>query len=123
MMKFFYGEDFVKSPFALLKARGGNVYLPIPFAKACKITVDKNYCGWAPPPDLFYDIQYRAYPAGTKVTTFKLADYCDNEKFLTKLGQDLEDGEADQDNQSEVLNTNINPAGMLKLNSSPVVQL
>src|SRR6218665_805519 len=70
MMNFFYGDDFVKPPFAAIKARGGNVYLPIPFSKGCKITVNKNECGWAEPPDLFYIIQYRTYAPGTIAATF-----------------------------------------------------
>jgi len=85
MMKFFYGEDFIKPPFAALKARGGNVYLPIPFAKSCKITVDKNHCEWAPPPDLFYVIQYRAYDPGTKVETWELSDYQKSEQLLSEV--------------------------------------
>jgi hypothetical protein len=86
MMKFFYGEDFVKPPFAELIARGGNIYLPIPFAKSCKITVDKNVCGWAQPDDLFYVIQYRAYEPKTKIKTFEIQDYTANPDRVTDCG-------------------------------------
>lgn len=90
MMAFFYGNDFVKSPFAALKARGGNVYLPIPFAKGCKITVDKNECDWAPPPDLFYIVQYRAYDKNVKVRTFNTGDYKRHSELLRKTAVALE---------------------------------
>jgi hypothetical protein len=57
----------VPVPFADFTARAGNLYLPIPFAKNCKITLtDKP----------FYNIvNYRAYPAGTKIETFSTDDY------------------------------------------------
>ncbi|RME92435.1 MAG: DUF2961 domain-containing protein, partial [Verrucomicrobia bacterium] len=53
--------------------RGHNLYLPIPYAKHCKITystdvlVDRGaYKGEA----LYYQINYRTYPEGTAVKTF-----------------------------------------------------
>jgi hypothetical protein len=91
MMEFFYGNDFVKPPFAAIKARGGNVFLPIPFSQGCKVTVDKNVCGWAEPPDLFYIIQYRAYDKGTSVKTFNLNDYKADNALLIKTGVALDD--------------------------------
>lgn len=52
----------VPAPLARFTARAGDLYLPIPFAKGCKVTFDK-------PP--FYNIvNSRAYPAGTAVETF-----------------------------------------------------
>jgi hypothetical protein len=89
MMNFFYGDDFVKPPFAAIKARGGNVYLPIPFSKGCKITVDKNVCGWAEPPDLFYIVQYRAYASGTNVETFNKNRFVSFQSQLAKTSQAL----------------------------------
>lgn len=56
------GQDFVKPPFAEETARAGNLYFPIPYAKSCKITMDKKS---------FYNIiNYRKYPKGTPVKTF-----------------------------------------------------
>lgn len=89
MMKLFYGEDFVPPPFAALKARGGNVYLPIPFERGCKVTIDKNDCGWAEPADLFYIVQYRAYTPGTPVQTFDMKQYKANRKYLDEAGRVL----------------------------------
>lgn len=62
---------------------GMNLYLPIPYAKHCKITYsevnakDPN----KPPEGRWYNIEYRTYPAGTKVKTFTMAEL----KALTSL--------------------------------------
>lgn len=67
------GEDFAPEPFAAPTARAGNLYLPIPFAESCKITLtDKAF---------YHLVNYRAYSPGTQVETFTL-DAC-----LTALGQ------------------------------------
>jgi len=83
--EFLSGRDFVKPPLAfiswnemdLLEQRkpeikrnrgiGGDLYLPIPFAKGCKITLDSL--------PFYYVINYRIYDAGTPVKTFSMADY------------------------------------------------
>lgn len=89
MMDLFYGNGFIKPPFAELTARGGNVYLPVPFSRSCKVTVDKNICGWAEPPDLFYIIQYRAYSPHTAVQTFAMDDYTACKELLNTTGSKL----------------------------------
>ncbi len=56
----------VPSPFADFTARAGDLYLPIPFAKRCKVTMTSKP---------FYNIiNYRAYPPGTLVKTFNMQD-------------------------------------------------
>jgi hypothetical protein len=53
--------------------RGNNLYVPIPFAKHCKITYENDILElkdghlW---PDVFYNICYREYGAGTRVESF-----------------------------------------------------
>lgn len=65
-------------PFASYTARAGDLYLPIPFAKHCKITLDEKP---------FYNIiNYRAYPPHTPVRAWTREDYdaaCD---LLTSTG-------------------------------------
>ena len=68
------GCGFVKTPFAFVASDekategvAGNLYLPIPFASGCKITLDQL--------PFYYNINYRAYEPGTKVKTFTMADY------------------------------------------------
>lgn len=36
------GKNFVKPPLAAETRRAGNCYLPIPYAKSCKVTMDKK---------------------------------------------------------------------------------
>ena len=68
------GRGFVKPPFAFVASDenavegvAGDLYLPIPFAAGCKITLDEL--------PFYYNINYRAYAPGTKVKTFTMADY------------------------------------------------
>ena len=36
------GADFIAPPFAYISVRAGSLYLPIPYAASCKVTVDKK---------------------------------------------------------------------------------
>ena len=54
----------VGAPLSAIRSKGWNLYLPIPFAKGCKITSDKN--------DFYYQINYRLYQPGTQVETFSM---------------------------------------------------
>ncbi len=67
LIKLVLGQGSVKtSPFAAETARAGNLYLPIPFARSCKITMTRKP---------FYNIiNYRAYPEGTQIQSFEVAD-------------------------------------------------
>ena len=49
-------------PFSGEYSRGWNLYLPIPYAKNCKVTCDAK--------KIYYHIDYRTYTAGAKVVTF-----------------------------------------------------
>jgi Protein of unknown function (DUF2961) len=53
-------------PLSCERSRGFNLYFPIAYARHCKITVDRK--------DIYYHVDYRTYPAGTEVETFKLED-------------------------------------------------
>ncbi len=56
-------------PGASPKGRGGNtLYLPIPYAKHCKVTWEEKNEGDA----RYYQLNYRTYLPGTKVETFSL---------------------------------------------------
>ncbi|HRP58280.1 glycoside hydrolase family 172 protein [Agriterribacter sp.] len=59
------GRGSVPPPFAAITARAGNSYLPIPFAKSCKVTFSSK--------PFYHIINYRAYPQGTAVKTFSKA--------------------------------------------------
>lgn len=49
-------------PFSGEYSRGWNLYLPIPYAKHCKVTCDAQ--------NVYYHLDYRTYAEGTKVVTF-----------------------------------------------------
>jgi hypothetical protein len=50
-------------PLAGEYSKGWNLYLPIPYAKHCKVTSDQG--------GFYYHVNYRTYPAGTAVETFQ----------------------------------------------------
>lgn len=68
------GKSFVYPPFANLTTRAGVFYLPIPFSKSCKVTLDKK--------PFYYCVSYRAYPKGTPVQSFTMQIYKRNENLL-----------------------------------------
>jgi hypothetical protein len=78
---FLGGHGWVAPPFAATRGRGFNLYLPIPYAKHCKVTFDRL-------PD-WYNIEYRTYPAGTEVTTFSRAQYEAAGETLARAAQTL----------------------------------
>jgi len=62
--------------FAFWADRGWDVYLPLPYAKGLKITMEPGEKDNAK--GLYYHIGYRTYDAGTKVQTFEPSDLSDN---------------------------------------------
>jgi hypothetical protein len=57
------GEGAVPAPVAAIRARGANLYLPIPFANRCIVTTDDGE-------GMYYQINYRTYEAGAAVESF-----------------------------------------------------
>jgi hypothetical protein len=78
------GEGSFKPPFGAPTARAGNTYLPIPFAKSCKITLTEK--------PFYHIINYRAYPAGTAVETFSKEKLQDLSAALATTGKALYEG-------------------------------
>lgn len=78
------GKNFVKPPLAAETRRAGNCYLPIPYAKSCKVTMDKK---------VFYNIiNYRSYPKGTRVKTFSMDEYRRSQNLVDSVNQVLAKG-------------------------------
>ncbi len=71
------GKSFVPRPLGIENAgRATNLYLPIPYAQHCKITYEQGANNpQARPPGRWYNIEYRTYPADTKVQTFTMAQF------------------------------------------------
>ena len=67
MDKFLDGQTLaVPDPLSASRARGHCLFLPISWARACKITVES-------PGSLYYIVDYRSYAPGTPVSTFDAA--------------------------------------------------
>ncbi|MBS1715165.1 MAG: DUF2961 domain-containing protein [Armatimonadetes bacterium] len=66
LIRFVRGEGSVPEPFAFPTARAGDSYLPVPFAKSCRVTMTAK--------PFYYRIDYRAYERGTAVRTFQKSD-------------------------------------------------
>ena len=75
------GKGPVKPPFAQPTVRAGDLYLPIPFGKSCKITQE----GGA----FFYIVNYRAYDPGTAVESFSLDLLDRHRELLERTGREL----------------------------------
>lgn len=61
------------SPLTELERRGHNLYLPIPFSKHCKITIESGrikITADTRTPNIYYNIGYRLYKSGTQVISF-----------------------------------------------------
>jgi hypothetical protein len=56
----------IPAPIACELSKGWTSYFPIAYARHCKVTADRD--------DLYYHVDYRTYPADTKVATFRGAD-------------------------------------------------
>ena len=81
LIKLVRGEGTFHPPLATPTARAGDSYVPIPFARSCKITMRRKP---------FYNIiNYRAYPPGTPVETFSLANYAAATAELERAGRTL----------------------------------
>lgn len=55
-------------PFAGVRGRGGNLYFPIPFERRCRVTIES-----ARSDSLYYHVEARRFPAGTRVSPFSPA--------------------------------------------------
>jgi hypothetical protein len=71
----------IKTPRAGVSGVGSDLYLPISFAKGCKITLDKL--------PFYYVINYRIYEPGTAVETFSMAGYEAASATLKRVSETL----------------------------------
>ncbi len=75
------GDGPVGQPLSAVRSRGWNCYLPIPYAKHCKITSDKN--------DFYYQVNYRTYAPGTPVVSFTPAQLAAESAKLAAVQAEL----------------------------------
>ncbi len=67
--------------------RGHNLYLPIPYAKACKITFEREAEG-----AFYYNINYRTYEPGTPVRTFSMKELKAAGSSVKRVGKAISSG-------------------------------
>ena len=72
-------------PIAGEYSKGWNLYFPITYAKSCKVTSDKG--------GFYYHVNYRTYPTGTKVETFKAEMINTLQPTIEKLAKCLDNPE------------------------------
>jgi hypothetical protein len=80
--KLLSGPALVGPPLAAVRCIGRNLYLPIPYARHCKVTYEGAGNCW-------YNIEYRRYPAGTQVRSFCLEDLRAAQGAIERVGWDL----------------------------------
>lgn len=61
------GKWAVGEPLSHTASRGWNLYMPIPYARRCKITCDAG--------GFYYQVNYRTYEPGTSVTSVKRGEW------------------------------------------------
>ncbi|RYG64852.1 DUF2961 domain-containing protein, partial [bacterium] len=66
-------------------AGGNTLYLPIPYAKHCKVTWEEGET----PSQRYYQINYRTYPAGTVVQTWTPQQHRQAEALIARTSQAL----------------------------------
>jgi hypothetical protein len=97
------GQGSFPPPFGAATARAGNTYLPIPFARSCKVTFS------AKP---FYNIiNYRAYPPGTPVETITREALHRASNELAVAGKRLYTAAAPATRSADTRTVELSPAG------------
>ncbi|MHB8972837.1 MAG: glycoside hydrolase family 172 protein [Pirellulaceae bacterium] len=84
--------------------RGHNLYLPIPYAKHCKVTYETNVLVDIGAPHgeaLYYQINYRTYAAGTNVESFAMDQLGQHKEKLAAVQQRLLKSGADASKTSK----------------------
>ena len=81
------GKGLTGEPLSALRARGFNLYLPIPYAQQCKITYDgPNFWETRNNQDPFYyQVNYRTYAKGTAVESFATDTLKKNAEWLQQI--------------------------------------
>ncbi|WP_276165990.1 glycoside hydrolase family 172 protein [Zobellia alginiliquefaciens] len=81
MLGLLNGTGLFPFPFAHKSLRSAVSFFPIPYAKSCKITVTEK--------PFFYQFTYREYDEGTKIKTFTLKDFKEENTLVKKVGDAL----------------------------------
>lgn len=86
------------------RQRGHNLYLPIPYARGCKITYSTDVLmdqGARKGEALYYQINYRTYEPGTEVETFSMERLAAARPTLNDVQRKLREGRRDPGSDEE----------------------
>lgn len=102
------------SPEAIYNHRGHNLYLPIPYAKSCKVTYTTDVLmdiGARRGEAVYYQINYRTYPEGTEVESFTMERLEAARKKLDKVQGELRSDSLDVkgERKSTLFTTKLKP--------------
>ncbi|GAA4326702.1 DUF2961 domain-containing protein [Mucilaginibacter gynuensis] len=75
------------SSYQAIEKGGSTLYLPLPFAKHCKVTLEDRDTD--PKQPRYYQINYRVYASGTRVTTFRKSQLRSLTTLLAKVDASL----------------------------------
>ena len=104
-------KGFVAEPFAQFTARAGDLYLPIGFARSCKITMPRKP---------FYNIiNYRTYPKDTRIRTFTMSAYKAAKEKLAAVGRALVDPPRSPEGNLTAVRKTIAPGGEMAIPTPP----
>ena len=108
----------VKAPFSQTTPRAGDLYLPIPFGKSCKVTIEKR--------SFFYNINFRAYlDLNLKVETFTQDMLTAHRATMERVGKELQQPSPVRAAERKQLRESIAPGKSASLplsNGSHVIQ-
>jgi hypothetical protein len=90
-----------------LRGVAGDLYLPIPFARRCKITLDQM--------PFYYIADFRAYTPGTRVRTLAMADLDAAKAALTRAGDLLTEPPAAMPASAQSAQQTVAPGGKMTL--------
>lgn len=96
------------SPETIADERGHNLYLPIPYAKSCKITYQSDLIKEGNPWEtkseiLYYNIDYRAYDKGAVIESFTDQSIARNKALIMATNQLLLEGRFTKETELEEL--------------------
>jgi len=105
------GDALVGPPLSEVRARGMNLYLPIPYAKHCKITYDRPNFQVSKNNDdlLYYQINYRTYEPNAKVESFSRRGFDTAATRIAQLQKALLEPGIDESNVEEMEPVTIAP--------------
>lgn len=118
MQDLFTGKGIVPTPLAIENPKqAGNLYLPIPYAKHCKITYDEadSKKPERANPQRCYNIEYRTYASGTKVQTFSMDVFEKQKPAISRLwGEFWGDSVVTRNDLLSLVSTNLEPGKVLQ---------